>query len=252
MAWRVFAASAIGSSHREDDRPCQDAFALRAQGETLVAAVCDGAGSCELSHFGARALSESVVRSLAARAQGQILCPDTTEDKFKTLVQDAIAEAREVLEATAKSAGKDLSAYASTLVGVVAWTSRGHFFHVGDGYAVARPCAPEMGDIVSLPENGEYVNETYFVTGGEWREHLRTVCFEQAIATVVLMSDGAALFAMAKGHQELHRPFIDPVQRYLDQVSEAEGTEALAGTLGAPGTDAITNDDKTLLIARKL
>jgi len=251
MAWRVFAASAVGSSHREDGRPCQDAFAFRAQGETLVAAVCDGAGSCELSHFGARVLSESVVRWLAARAKEQILDPGTTQDGFRTLVESAIAEARAELEAMAKSAGKELAAYASTLVGVVAWPSRGHFFHVGDGYAVARPCAPEVGDVVSRPENGEYVNETYFVTGNEWRQHLRIACFDQAIATLVLMSDGAAPFAMARGHQALHRPFIDPVQRYLDTVAEAEGTEALAGTLGAPGTDSITNDDKTLLIARR-
>jgi hypothetical protein len=218
----------------------------------LVAAVCDGAGSCELSHFGARALSESVVRTLAAGAEGQSLCPDTSEDGFKSLVETAIAQARAELEATAKSAAKDLSAYASTLVGVVTWPARGHFFHVGDGYAVARPCAAEIGDIVSLPENGEYVNETYFVTGGEWRQHLRITCFEQTIATVVLMSDGAAPFAMAKGNRGLHRPFIDPVQRYLDLVTEAEGTQALAGTLASPGTDSITNDDKTLLIARRV
>jgi hypothetical protein len=75
-------------------------------------------------------------------------------------------------------------------------------------------------------------------------------CHDVPIETVVLMSDGAAPFAIGKGKQELHRPFIDPVQRYLDQASEADGTAALARTLEDPRTDSITTDDKTLLIAR--
>jgi hypothetical protein len=132
----------------------------------------------------------------------------------------------------------------------VAWPDHGHFFHVGDGYAVVRPDGTSSGDIVSLPENGEYVNETYFVTGDEWRGHMRSAPFAAHAATVVLMSDGAAPFVMAKGHQALHDPFIVPVLRYLDQVPPAQGSEALAATLADPRTDSITNDDKTLLIAR--
>jgi hypothetical protein len=250
MGWRVFAASATGSSHREDGRPCQDASAHRVHGDALVAAVCDGAGSCELGHLGAALVSQAVVDALASCLGESVLRPDTSAASVKTLVEAAVAGARERLQAVATGSARELGAYASTLVAVVAWPGHGLFVHVGDGYAVARSAVSSGPDIVSLPENGEYVNETYFVTGEEWRQHLRTVLFDQPIAAVVLMSDGAAPFAMAKGHQELHRPFIDPVERYLDQVSEAEGAQALAGTLGDPRTDTITNDDKTLLIAR--
>ena len=250
MPWRVFAASAIGTSHREDGRPCQDAFAHRADADNLIAVVCDGAGSCEQSHVGARVVSESVVHAIATQIGNNLVGSDSSAEQWKTVVETVIASAREALQAVAKAAAGDLSAYASTLVGVVAWPSRLFFFHVGDGYAVARPRAPDAPDIVSLPENGEYVNETYFVTGTQWLHHLRTACHDVPIETVVLMSDGAAPFAMAKGNRELHRPFIDPVQRFVDQAGEAEGTEALARTLGDPRTDSITTDDKTLLIAR--
>jgi hypothetical protein len=250
MAWRVFAASAIGTSHRKDGKPCQDAFAHRVEGEALVAAVCDGAGSCEFGHLGARAFSESVVQTMSAQVKTCLLCPEDEYDLFRSLAEDAVAEAREGVQDMAKRSEKEFSAFASTLVGVVAWPSRGHFFHIGDGYAVARPHVDNGHDMVSLPENGEYTNETYFVTGGKWHRHLRIVHLEVAIATVVLMSDGAAPFTMTKGQRELHRPFIDPIEHYLDQVSEAEGSQALASTLNDPRTHSITTDDKTLLIAR--
>lgn len=250
MPWRVFAASATGPSHREDGRPCQDAFAFRTDGDNLIAVVCDGAGSCEDSHVGARVVSDSVVHAIARQIAAKLIHPDSSPEDWRKVVETVIASAREALQAVAKAAAGDMSAYASTLVGAVAWPSRLFFFHVGDGYAVARPRAAGAADIVSLPENGEYVNETYFVTGSEWQAHLRMASHDVPIETVALMSDGAAPFAMAKGQQELHRPFIDPVLRYLDQASEAEGTAALARTLEDPRTDSITTDDKTLLLAR--
>lgn len=250
MTWRIFAASAIGSSPREDGRPCQDAFAHCSQGEVLCAVICDGAGSCESSHIGARFVANAVTQALVAHAAAGGLGLGTDGDALRTLIEGVVAGVRKGLQATAASSSRELSDFASTLVGVVGWPSRGHFFHVGDGFAVARTRGAEARDIVSLPDNGEYVNETYFVTGDEWRAHLRTESFTEPIATVALMSDGAAPFAMAKGQQALHDPFIVPVLRYLDQVTEAEGSEALGGTLADPRTDAISTDDKTLLIAR--
>jgi hypothetical protein len=250
MPWRVFAASAIGTSHREDGRPCQDAFAYRADGDNLIAVVCDGAGSSDQSQVGARVVAESVVHAVAAQIGNNLVGADTSAERWRAVMETIITGAREALQAIAKAAAGELSSYASTLVGAVAWPSRLFFFHIGDGVAVARPRAPDARDIVSLAENGEYVNETYFVTGTEWLLHLRTSFHDVPIETVVLMSDGAAPFAMAKGQQELHHPFIDPVQRYLDQTGEAEGAAALARTLEDPRIDSITTDDKTLLIAR--
>lgn len=249
MAWRVFAASATGSSHREDGRPCQDAFAFCVEGNAVVAAVCDGAGSCELSHVGARTVAETMVAGLARQVRTGQLGLATDADGLRVLVEAEVTRARADVQAVAAAGSRELSAYASTLVVAVAWPSRVCFVHLGDGYAVVRQ-QTGTPDLVSVPENGEYVNETYFVTGDEWPRHLRMVAFDTAVAALVLMSDGAAPFAMAKGQRELHRPFFDPVLRYLEQVSEVEGTQALAATLADPRTDGITNDDKTLLIAR--
>jgi hypothetical protein len=103
---------------------------------------------------------------------------------------------------------------------------------------------------VSLPENGEYANETYFVTGDGWQAHLRLLPIPEPVTMIALMSDGAAPFVMQRGLGGLFRPFMDPVEQYLSTATQEAGDDALAGLLGDPRTHAITSDDKTLLIAR--
>ena len=65
-----------------------------------------------------------------------------------------------------------------------------------------------------------------------------------------MMTDGVQPFALNRAWgMRCSLPFIDPVLRYLQQSSEAEGSEALRATLDDPRTWAITGDDKTLLVA---
>jgi hypothetical protein len=247
MAWRVYAAAAIGSSHIEGGIPCQDAFAHAVVGETLLGVVCDGAGSKPLSHVGAQAVSSGVVARLQQLELGDAPVSALPDVEFARAVGDAVAQVREALQREASNEGTEISAYSCTLVGAVANAQGGRFFHIGDGLAVV-----EGGDapaVVSLPENGEYANETYFVSGEEWREHLRFTAFAPPATRLALMSDGAMPFAMAKGNGGFYKPFMDPVEAYLAGVTEDEGSAALAGTLGDPRTHGITTDDKTLLIA---
>lgn len=249
MTWRIFAAAAIGKSHIDAGTSCQDAFAHEVVGETLIAAVCDGAGSQPLSHVGSEALSRLVVQGLARRVSDGVLLATVEAAAFSGVIGDIIASARETLAVEAEAAGVLLGAYAVTLVGAIATGAGGWLFHIGDGQGAVEPQADDQAPILSMPENGEYANETYFFTGDEWREHLRITPIGLPIRTVALMSDGAAPFVMTKGNAALYRPFMDPVERYLATASASDGCAALASTLGDPRTYRITGDDKTLLIA---
>lgn len=243
MDWSVFAASARGSSHQAADAPCQDASASALHGEWVVAVVCDGAGSAKLSHVGSRTIAQITTQALVAR--GDELA-SATGDRVHQLITDALLQARQSLTEQAGAAGTKLSAYAATVVGAVIGPSHGWFFHIGDGVAVA-----QHGDdvSVSLPENGEYANETFFLTGTEWRNHLRVSRVDKPSHAVLLMSDGAMPFVMDKGSRTLFQPFAEPVLRFLSSADEAAGTQALLATLDDPRTHRITCDDKTLLIA---
>ena len=99
-----------------------------------------------------------------------------------------------------------LWALPTTLVGAVAEGERGFFFHIGDGVAVAEARDAGQPPVVSLPENGEYANETYFATGEHWREHLRVTSLPQPPRLLALMSDGAASFVMASARLWLAAP----------------------------------------------
>ncbi len=249
MTWKVFAATSIGKSHIDGDLPCQDALAHRRVGEVLVAVVCDGAGSCALSQIGAAAVATSVTDSLAQRVAAGTLSPAMPNAVLFQAVADSVAAVRTHLEAEAVAQGTAFSDYSATMVGVIANGQGGCFFHIGDGLGVAQGADAGAPPVISLPENGEYANETYFFTGEFWRDHLRLTAFSAPISTLALMSDGAMPFVMAKNHSGFHRPFIDPVTRYLATVAEDEGSQALAGTLADPRTYLITGDDKALLLA---
>jgi hypothetical protein len=247
MPWHVCAAAAIGRSHVDGGLPCQDAFAHERVGDVLLAVACDGAGSQPRSDEGAQTLSAAVVATLAARVRDGSLDPHSTQEALHACVRDAIGAARDALATRAAEDGAILAQYAATLVGTLAGRDGGWFFHVGDGVGVAL----EIGEgcTVSMPENGEYANETFFVTGDAWEEHLRVLPIPGAVTCVMLMSDGAMPFAMSKDLAGPYRPFFDPVSRYLAGVDEAAGSQALLGTLADPRTDTITSDDKTLLVA---
>lgn len=250
MTWHVYAAAITGTSHAEIGTPCQDAFAHRVVGEVLCAAVCDGAGSAPLSHLGAQTVATHVAQGMARDIVfGSPLHTLAHEAAFEC-ISKVVASARQVLQSHALASSAQLADYAATLVAAVVGPSGGWLIHVGDGVGAAQPREGDRPAVVSAPENGEYANETYFITGEHWREHLRLTPVATPLRSVLLMSDGAAPFVMTRGHTDLSRPFVEPVERFLSTASTDVGNRALATTLDDPRTHSITNDDKTLLVAQ--
>jgi len=249
MGWRIYAASAVGSSHLDKGIPCQDACAFHVSGDVLTAVVCDGAGSAAHSDIGARLIADALARALGERLGAEPDLLGASREEFFEAAADAAAQARASVVERARADGRALGDYAATVVAYAGDARRGWFLHIGDGIGVAEAGEGGAGAVVSLPANGEYANETYFLTGEGWREQLRVLEVPAPTARLALMSDGAMPFAMARGNAALYAPFIDPVSRYLATVDEDEGSRALHGTLADPRTHGITSDDKTLLIA---
>jgi hypothetical protein len=236
---RIYAASAIGKGHIDHNIPCQDAHAFTSKNGLLAAAVCDGAGSASSSDLGAKECAATICNFLIEHLDGRPLECD------QALFEQGLIGARNRLEVIAAEHSLHTRDLACTLVGAILNEQGGYLFHIGDGMAVV-----ELEDdtfITSLPENGEYSNETYFVTGSDWQAHLRVQAFSGTPRCLVLMSDGAMSFA-AKGGK-LFAPFIDPVKAYLVTVPETEGSAELHDTLADERTWKITSDDKTILVA---
>ncbi|MDD9662099.1 PP2C family serine/threonine-protein phosphatase [Klebsiella pasteurii] len=236
MSWRVYASSVIGSSHRQNNLPCQDAFCYRNLGDRLVAVVCDGAGSAAYGEQGAALVSRELVEGLVKFTA----VPD--ENQLSTLVESV----RKTILSQAQERERSAGDFACTVVAAWLGESASVMLHIGDGVAALHIDADEH---FSLPENGEYANQTWFLTSHDWRDHLRISQFAGRATQLVMMSDGVQPFALNRRGDALFSPFMDPVLRYLQQVSEAKGSEAICATLDDPRSWAITGDDKTLLVA---
>ncbi|MEM7224934.1 MAG: PP2C family serine/threonine-protein phosphatase [Pseudomonadota bacterium] len=250
-SWKVIAAAVRGPDHEADRLPCQDAYSHAEAGDRLVAVVSDGAGSARFSETGAKVLCHEVVAALSTCDKAL----DGGHEPWRPAVEQAVERARAALEARipeeiALGAPVTLADYHATLVGVVAAPNGGFFFHIGDGTAAA---VSEIGDWagcrLSLPENGEFANETYFFTQEIWRDHLRFTDFG-ASPLIVMVSDGAMPFTVAERFAGLEGRFMAPVTRYLEGASPEDGAKALAGTLDRADARRISGDDKTLLWAR--
>jgi hypothetical protein len=239
--WRCFVSSVAGKYHLEQDNPNQDSAYFIQKPDYTVAVVCDGAGSATYGGIGAKTVAKQTGHLISlALEQGP---------PSETLWTDTLAQVRTQLEQFATANGHTLKDYSCTVVGLCLWQDQGWFFHIGDGFALVQQNPESV--IISQPENGEFSDETYFLTSPQWYEHCRiTVIPAQNPGAVIgLMSDGSAPFVINRNKTGFFPEFILPVINYLNSVNSEQGNEALSNLLNDEKTWAITTDDKTLFLA---
>lgn len=283
-AWLITRASVRGTSHVDSGKPCQDYCDVRMSrdGRWLVAAVCDGAGSAARSDEGAQLVAQSITAGLIKDiAEVERLGPGVW---LKDRVHAILLEVRRQLRA----ASADIREFHCTLVGAFVGPSGGFFFHVGDGAGVASrvivrreelPVEPaaasgEQGTegspaidtqvaaptedrlylwedlVISLPENGEMANETFFVTQDSWDRHLRLRRIPGNADLIMLMSDGGMEYVLP--FERINPPWINPVVRQLMRTEEDDVRDSLVnGYLDDPETYFVTHDDKSLFVAMR-
>ena len=248
MKWKVFFASATGKYHLDGNAPCQDFGHYVVADDVLIGVVCDGAGSAREGQAGAEFFAHRVIELLTDSVKSGKFA-EFSEADYSAFVAEVVGAARAELEETALARDLTPRDFACTLVGCIASRDGGCFFHIGDGFAIYMK---DDGDsVLSRPENGEHADETYFVTDGAWREHLRVTAIAEIRqgGLIGLMTDGTSPFAVNRPKTGFYRPFIDPVVNFLRNATEEYGSEALKNVLADEKTYQITPDDKTLLLA---
>jgi hypothetical protein len=250
--WRVFSASATGQRNLDQGTAGQDASHCLVTDDVLVAVVCDGAGSVQQGRAGANFMARSLTERLSSTLHEDrrlLELQAAGSARLEAVLLDAIEAVRGRLADLADSSEHALDDYACTLVGCVASPGGGCLFHIGDGFAIVQGPAGES--VLSRPENGEYADETYFVTDESWKDHLRLTPLAAPghECVIGLMSDGTAPFAVDRARSGFFRPFIDPIAAYLRDATGPNGNEALRNLLESPRASEISSDDKTLLLA---
>jgi hypothetical protein len=256
MTWKFAAASVRGTSHEQTGTPCQDACAIEpsANGKWVALVASDGAGTAAHSEVGSRLVVAEFSKALIAIASR------IEHEDPGAWVTDAVIEAvlRLRNQLRKESGSDDISAYHCTLVAALIGESGGFAIHLGDGAVIGGPIAqPGINHAVvnlsqeyflSEPKNGEYANETFFITERDWIKNLRIQPMP-AVDWIVLGTDGGMALAMV-GERLPKDGFVKPVlDALLSSPSYTSRNEALRVILADRQADRLTNDDKTLIAA---
>jgi hypothetical protein len=236
-----------GTGHERSGQPCQDAHSWRCVGNAaLVAVVADGAGSAALSEIGARIAADSALDAVAASLS--LALPSTDEEWSGALLGAALA-ARNAVEAEAKLREIEARELASTLILASAHPSGIAVAQIGDGAAVVRARSGELSAI-TIPQNGEYPNETVFLTSPLAVETAQVVVWHGEPAQFALFSDGLQTIALSAKESAPYPPFFEPLFRFAGGIMDPSKAELeLVEFLKSPRFEQRTDDDLTLVLA---
>jgi Protein phosphatase 2C len=246
--WRVAAASVRGAAHERAGQPCQDAHCWELlPGGILAAAVADGAGCARLAEVGASRAARAAVTAVRDAVLREEL--REYEEVWPSILAGALEAARTAVEDEAERRKVPPRELATTLIVLVAMPEAVAAAHVGDGAVVV---ADEAGNLVplALPQNGEYANETTFLTSPAALERASVTLWRGSAARIAAFSDGLQRLSLRLPAGTPHAPFFSPLFRFIAETPDEAAAQAqLAAFLESGRVRARADDDLTLLLA---
>lgn len=182
--WYSVDCAVQGVGHESENIPCQDKTCAVTTNDVSIIALADGAGSASMSHFGAESIVKKTAEILGSQFEEYFAEEDGVKAKTN-LHQDLISELV-VRAGELECECKDL---ASTLLAVAIKDDRYIIVHIGDG--VIGYLKNDELRVASEPRNGEFSNETVFVTSPNALYEMKMMKgFIGEVKGFALMSDG--------------------------------------------------------------
>jgi len=254
MTWLYGSAKCVGIAHKDSETPCQDSYDIERSedGKWVAVAVCDGAGSAKHSEVGSNLVAKTFAKKLIHLSKEiETRQPGAWINDF---VIQQILNVRDELRL--KAGSDDLSNFHTTLVAFLINDLGGFAIHIGDGVilgGITMDSEDQNGldkeIFVSKPENGEYSNETYFITEGDWIKHLRITPMPSLDWVFIGSDGGSAFFADVSNN-----PKQDFIRTFINDLKSRDSTEwnsRISEVLSDTQANKITNDDKTLIFFTK-
>jgi serine/threonine protein phosphatase PrpC len=170
----------------------------------------------------------------------------------RSLLTDAIEAAKTSVEAEAAACRTSAQNLATTLIVAIAASDSIAAAQVGDGVAVVEDRA---GNFLTLttPQNGEYINETTFLTSPQALDKAQVNLWRGSAANLALLTDGLQMLALEMTEGMPHKPFFSPLFNFVaDVTDETAAREQLVAFLRSERITRRTDDDLTLLLATLL
>lgn len=248
MSWQAFGASVQGVGHKRLKLPCQDAChwqVLPSGG--VICAVADGLGSSAKAEVGAEIVITVVVAELNQSLP--TLEEQPSEEAIAKILCAAVQSARSALEQRATDCSVPLHEFATTLLVACSTDTWSGIAQIGDG-AIVGYWRDGRLECLSLPQHGEYINETIPLTADNALSRLDVKSWQAPLAALALFSDGLQSLAINLQQGSPHPPFFTPFFTALQQPLNSEAiSKQLAAFLDSERVCSRTDDDKTLVIA---
>jgi hypothetical protein len=252
MIWKTIGQSAIGTSHIQNGKGCEDAsiykvITLDTKEDVLVCFVSDGAGSAK---FAGKAATNSVTSAVNFVedffAKGELL----SEERLIALAEHVYDH----LVDLATKEGCPKNEFSCTLLGCILTPEKAGFLQIGDGAIIRNDGSGHYKEIW-WPHNGEYQNSTAFLIDDPNLPYLNKKIIDESISEVAIFTDGLQHLALNQVDMNVHQPFFKNFFPLLSKATQDEHLSILNGRLidylSSETINSRTDDDKTLVLATK-
>jgi len=274
--WISAWCSKIGSSHISEGLPCQDSSKVEyiEDSDFIIAAISDGAGSCENSQIGSAFLIDRAIEKFASMLKLNDWLNkvdlEINQEKWRSEAFLLFTELKQELKLNAIDLGLNFKSLSATLIIAV---SNGKFIacaNVGDGRAAYRNTETNWFPMI-IPTKGEEANQTLFITSDMWdnsidSEYFGAFLYSNPITAFTLLSDGCerASFEILKYSEEEkkyydpnkpYKPFFEPNYATLLKLKEANAGQNQINDLWADfiekGNPILISetDDKSMILS---
>ena len=250
MTWKFISTSVTGKSHIDRNEKgqdyCRSGVIQISDKEFFIGLVADGAGSTTDGGLGAKIACEITYSSILSTI-GQVIDPSLITEKD---IKNWIISSRESIDRHAKKNGKHLKDYACTLNGSVIGSNYSIYFQIGDGGIVIN--SGHEYQPIFWPEQGEYINTTYFISDESFLEHLNIKQMDCSPNEIALFTDGLQNLVLSYSQKTAHNGFFSPLFDYLRKNPCNEFVDLstpLHTFLNRTEINDRSDDDKTLILA---
>ena len=242
----VVGVSVAGTSHLRNQLHRQDRLHYRVLDSALITAVCDGAGSAQRSASGAELAARSAVTTANWHLQ-QLQEPPNSRTLSQVLRQSA-QSARARIEEVALLTDHALGSYATTLLLAVQTENLIGAAQIGDGAIIISDDVGEFRTF-TYPQNGEYANQTNFITSGNAMDCLEVKVEDRQPRYLAMFTDGIQNLVLVQPGQVPQTSFFSKLFRWLQCQTDKEYVETeLTRLLYSPKVSRRTDDDLTLVL----
>lgn len=242
--YEILATSVSGTKHKKYDIECQDyckSFHFENNGNWYSGiGIADGAGSSKFAKIGAE---ESITHliELISNHKEEILSLE------KDTIKEWLTETKNYLyEKNALVQDIDLNEFSCTILVCIIAKNFGVFFQIGDGAWILK--SNNEFSLLTVPQKGEYHNETVFITSKDATDHLQFKKVHGEIELVVGFTDGLEdIFLYAN---KISDKLIDEIVVNVKNFADTNLLHShLANFLESELINSRTDDDKTFCIA---